>query len=98
MYPNCEVKLSKTLVWVSGDTYPVKDHLKADGFHWSSKKKAWWKSRTDTIPADPVSGDQDHAIMGTASDGTHVVIAEYHHDRLADSFYAMNDGHNPWAD
>lgn len=83
MYPNCEVKLSKTLVWVSGDTYPVKDQLKADGFRWSSKKKAWWKSRTNAAQAEPVSGDQDHTIMGTASDGTRVIIAECSHVSIA---------------
>lgn len=87
MYPNCEVKLSKTLIWVSGDTYPVKDQLKADGFRWSAKKRAWWKARDNQVSADQVSADQvsagqDYAIMGTASDGSAVVIAECHHDQL----------------
>ena len=83
MYPNCEVKLSKTLIWVSGDTFPVKDQLKADGFRWSAKKRAWWKARDDVAASAPSAG-QDYTIMGAAADGSEVVIAECHHERLSD--------------
>jgi len=31
-----------TWVWVSGDTKPVKDTLKEQGFKWSPKKKVWY--------------------------------------------------------
>lgn len=82
MYTDCNMTMSKTLVWVSGNTYPVKDSLKADGFKWSAKKRAWWMSIADYMAK--VSGvsnpkKEDYALMGTASDGTPVVVAECHH-------------------
>lgn len=81
MYVNCKMTTSKTLVWISGDTYPVRAELKADGFKWSAKKRAWWMPIADYM--SKVSGvdpeKEDYAIMGTASDGTPVVVAECHH-------------------
>jgi hypothetical protein len=29
-------------LWVSGDTKSIRDELKVLGFHWGSKKKAWY--------------------------------------------------------
>lgn len=86
MYENCRMSTTKTLVWVSGDTYPHRAELKADGFKWSAKKRAWWMSITDYMCK--VSGvidpeNEDYALMGTASDGTPVVVAECHHGNIA---------------
>lgn len=77
IYPNTVVTTSKTLVWISGDTYPVRAELKSDGFKWSAKKRAWWMPITDYMGkvSAPDAGE-DHTIMGTASDGTPVVVAE----------------------
>ena len=33
-------------VVVSGNTYPVKDQLKADGFRWDAGDKVWYKAMT----------------------------------------------------
>jgi len=42
------IELVGRWVWVSGDTRPVKDDLKAEGFFWARKKKCWfWR-----LPAD----------------------------------------------
>lgn len=43
-YPDLEITLAGCWLWVSGQTYPVKEHLKKMGFTWCSKKKMWsWK-------------------------------------------------------
>lgn len=35
-------KNEKACWWVSGNTRPIKDHLKAMGFKWAPKKKMWY--------------------------------------------------------
>lgn len=43
-----EVELCGKWVWVTGDTYAVRDSLKAAGMRWSAKKRAWyWHSPKD---------------------------------------------------
>lgn len=37
-----EVEICGSWIWVSGNTYPVKDQIKAAGFRFSSNKKAWY--------------------------------------------------------
>lgn len=39
-----EVEIIGTFVWVTGDTKPHKEALKALGFRWHSKKKCWYKA------------------------------------------------------
>lgn len=36
------VELVGAWLWVTGNTYPVRDELKGAGFKWASKKKAWY--------------------------------------------------------
>lgn len=46
---SCEVHGAKSaapIMWVSGDTRPHKELLKAAGFKWSPKKSAWWAKKT----------------------------------------------------
>lgn len=38
------IEVIGSFVWVSGDTKPNKDQLKAMGFRWHSKKLNWYKS------------------------------------------------------
>jgi len=38
-------------IWVNGNTYPVKEKLKENGFIWSNKRKAWYK-RSDESKED----------------------------------------------
>lgn len=43
-----EFEVIGSWVWATGDTKPVKDSLKAAGFHFSAKKSAWyWKPTVD---------------------------------------------------
>ena len=35
------IEICGTWIWVSGDTYPARDALKALGFHWAHKKQMW---------------------------------------------------------
>ena len=37
-----EIEVVGAWVWVTGNTYPVKDTIKAAGFFFASKKKAWY--------------------------------------------------------
>lgn len=37
-----EIEICGSWVWVSGNTYPVKNAIKAAGFKFSSGKKAWY--------------------------------------------------------
>ena len=87
IYADTQMTMSKTLVWISGNTYPVRAELKADGFKWSAKKRAWWMPITEyESKIANVNSSEDHTIMGTGADGSPVVIAECHnynpHDDL----------------
>ena len=39
---NCKIELIGSWLWVSGDTYTIKDKLKELGFFFSGNKKAWF--------------------------------------------------------
>ena len=38
----CVVTWSEKCVWISGNTFPIRDILKKNGWKWSAKKKTWW--------------------------------------------------------
>lgn len=40
--PNIEIEICGKWIWISGNTYSVKDELKAAGFWWASLKKKWY--------------------------------------------------------
>jgi curved DNA-binding protein CbpA len=59
--PGVEIEICGTWIWVSGDTYPVKDRLKAAGFLFSGQKKMWYhtgggerKKRRGTMDMDDI--------------------------------------------
>ena len=39
-----EVEIVGSWIWLSGNTYPYKETIKAAGFFWSSKHKKWYYS------------------------------------------------------
>ena len=41
-FPGIIVELCGSWLWISGDTRPVKDDLKAAGCRWSNNKKMWY--------------------------------------------------------
>lgn len=41
-FPGIIVELCGSWLWISGDTRPVKDELKAAGCRWSNNKKMWY--------------------------------------------------------
>lgn len=41
-FPGLTVELCGSWLWVTGDTYSIKDQLKAAGCRWSSSKKSWY--------------------------------------------------------
>ena len=36
------IEICGSWIWISGNTYGCKSDLKANGFHWASKKKMWY--------------------------------------------------------
>lgn len=40
--PGLEIEICGTWLWLSGNTYPYRDVLKAAGFRWSKSKKRWY--------------------------------------------------------
>lgn len=42
--PGIEIEIVGKWIWVSGDTKPVKDQLKALGMRFSGKRKMWYKA------------------------------------------------------
>ena len=40
--PGTEVELCGCWIWVSGDTRPLRDMFKANGFRWQVKKQKWF--------------------------------------------------------
>jgi hypothetical protein len=40
--PEITVEICGLWVWVSGNTYPVKDAIKAAGYRWANQKKMWY--------------------------------------------------------
>ncbi len=46
---NVTIEIVGTWIWVSGNTYSIKEVLKGNGFYWASKKKSWyWHAQDDT--------------------------------------------------
>jgi len=41
-FPDIEIEVCGIWVWLSGDTKPCKEELKAAGYRWASKKKRWY--------------------------------------------------------
>ena len=40
--PNITIEIIGTWVWVTGETYPIKEELKAHNMRYAPKKKAWF--------------------------------------------------------
>ena len=43
-FKDVTVELTGTWIWLSGNTIPYKDTIKANGFKWSKSKKKWYKA------------------------------------------------------
>ena len=39
---NVDIEIIGTWIWITGDTKPVKETLKENGFRWAKNKKAWY--------------------------------------------------------
>ncbi len=57
--PGILIELCGSWLWITGDTYTSRDTLKALGFHWASKKHAWYYHK------DPWHG---HGCKGSLDD------------------------------
>lgn len=60
-FPGLIVELCGSWLWITGETYAVRDQLKAAGCRWSSSKKAWYWHH-------PEEGHRWHKGAATMSD------------------------------
>lgn len=60
-FPGLTVELCGSWLWITGETYGIKDQLKAAGCRWSSSKKAWYWHH-------PEEGHRWHKGTATMSD------------------------------
>ena len=51
------VLVERNWTWVSGNTYPVKEELKAQGFYWSTKRRAWYNRSIEEVKPNNGNGD-----------------------------------------
>jgi len=42
VFNNISIEICGSWLWVSGNTYPIKNELKELGLRWNSKKKSWY--------------------------------------------------------
>ena len=61
-----DVELCGLWVWVSGDTRPHKEALKAEGFKWSHDKSAWYYPGVPSFNRKPCSMDEIRYMHGSA--------------------------------
>lgn len=63
---NVDIEICGSWIWVSGNTYPVKESLKAAGFKFSKNKKAWyWHTGEYTRRGKKVSLDYIRTKYGS---------------------------------
>lgn len=48
LIPGIDIEISGLWFWISGDTKPVKERLKAAGCRWAAKKKLWYYAGVKT--------------------------------------------------
>lgn len=41
-FDNIEIEICGAWVWLHGETFPIKDHLKANGYRWGRQKRLWY--------------------------------------------------------
>lgn len=41
-FPDLNITIVGNWIWLDGNTYPIKDTLKAEGFKWAREKKKWY--------------------------------------------------------
>lgn len=59
--PGIVIELCGSWVWISGETRPHKDTLKAAGCWWASKKKMWyWRAPEDACHHNHKAQDMQH--------------------------------------
>lgn len=60
--------------YITGNTYPMKDQIRAAGCHWDGERRAWWTAKRDV--ADRFAGAEAPAAEATnQSGGDNTVVA-----------------------
>lgn len=62
-----DIEIVGSWIWLSGNTYPYKDIIKAAGFFWSSKHKKWYYSgdKKKSKRHSKLSFDEVRALHGS---------------------------------
>ena len=53
--------------YLQGNTYPIKDQLRAAGAHWDREERAWWTSREDVAQAAVQAAEKEIKEAATAA-------------------------------
>lgn len=89
------VEIERNWTWVSGKTYPVKEELKAQGFYWSTKRRAWYNRRiVDVKINNNGNGHKDTFVKEktTAKNTTVMVKAKVKEQELSEHDKALMEG------
>jgi hypothetical protein len=62
---NLQVELTGAWLWIHGDTRPVKEELKAEGFRWAPDKKLWFYAGVPTFNRQRRSMDEIRGMYGS---------------------------------
>ena len=54
-----EIEVCGDWIWVRGNTYPIKDQLKAAGCFWANKKKCWYWKPADYVKVSRKEWDME---------------------------------------
>lgn len=63
--PGINIELTGKWIWVSGNTYPVRNELKAAGFQWAPVKQMWYYKGIESAGRGNLSIDDIRAKYGT---------------------------------
>lgn len=81
-----QIKMEGRRSYILGDTFPVKDQIRAIGAHWDADRRAWWTAKTveaevlastlnKSAPAATQSAPQNGGSNNIPRDGANSVVS-----------------------
>lgn len=61
--------------YISGDTYQIRDKLRAAGAHWDADARAWWYSRAHAEQVEQIIKEADTAAETPDTPGDNALVA-----------------------
>jgi len=56
-------------IYLTGDTYPLRQHIKAIGGHWDAGRRAWWVGLAKLTEAEKLAAEAAPASLGAPGTG-----------------------------